>query len=179
VFGALGILAIAFPQVLGNGKNIAQLALSDKLGMALLFALLVAKFIATVGCLATGAPGGLFMPTIAIGALAGGLTGQLWQQHWVLHDAGSCVLIGAGALLAASTQGPVSATVLILELSANANGLILPLVIARVPPANARTGGEFAADAGRPGYVGGHPVLSWRQEARRADYRDHRRPSIF
>jgi H+/Cl- antiporter ClcA len=130
VFALLGVASIVFPQVLGNGKNIVQLAFVDQLGLALIAALLVLKLAATAGCLGTGAPGGLFMPTMAFGALFGALCGYPWEHAWPTHEAGSYAIIGAGALLAAATQGPVSAIAFILELTSNAGGLILPIMLA-------------------------------------------------
>jgi CIC family chloride channel protein len=56
--GLLGVVSIAFPQLLGNGKDIAQLAFSDQLPLALLAALLILKPAATVLCLGSGVPGG-------------------------------------------------------------------------------------------------------------------------
>ncbi len=63
VFTALGGLAIAFPQLLGNGKGPAQLALDGGGGAALLAALVVLKPLVTAACLRSGATGGLFTPT--------------------------------------------------------------------------------------------------------------------
>lgn len=58
IFTALGTLAIAYPQLLGNGKNVVQLALVAKLSVALLAVLLVLKPLVTAACLGSGAPGG-------------------------------------------------------------------------------------------------------------------------
>jgi H+/Cl- antiporter ClcA len=130
VFAIAGIASLAFPQVLGNGKNVVQLAFVDQIGLTLMAVLLILKLAATAGCLSTGAPGGLFMPTMAFGALLGGLLGHFWERGWPTQEPGSYAVIGAGALLAAATQGPVSAIVLVLELASNANGLIVPLILA-------------------------------------------------
>src|SRR5450755_3555399 len=70
------------------------------------------------------------MPTMAFGALLGGLFGHVWERDWPTQEPGSYAVIGAGALLAAASQGPVSAIVLVLELASNANGLIVPLMLA-------------------------------------------------
>jgi H+/Cl- antiporter ClcA len=130
VFAAVGFASIAFPGILGNGKNVVQMAFADQIGLTLIAALLILKLAATAGCLRTGAPGGLFMPTMAFGALLGALLGHPWERGWPTHEPGSYAVIGAGALLAAATQGPVSAIVLILELASNASGLIVPLMLA-------------------------------------------------
>jgi CIC family chloride channel protein len=66
--GVLGIVAIKFPQLLGNGKDITQLAFVGQVAPALLLALLFLKPLATVFCLGSGAPGGLFTPSLALGS---------------------------------------------------------------------------------------------------------------
>ena len=129
-FTSLGIVACAFPQVLGNGGNIAQLTFVDHVSVELLAALVAAKFIATIGSLWTGAPGGLFTPTIAFGALLGGLLGHAWTMLWPEGQLGMFAIIGAGALLAATTQGPISSLVLLLELTYRIDALMVPLMLA-------------------------------------------------
>lgn len=76
VFTALGAAAIFYPDVLGNGKGVVQLAYLDQLGLGLLLPLFALKMIAAPACLSTGSPGGLFTPTITVGALLGGLLGH-------------------------------------------------------------------------------------------------------
>lgn len=78
--GLLGIVSIAFPQILGNGKDIAQLAFTNQVTPLLLLALLFLKPAATVMCLGSGVPGGLFTPSLALGALLGGVLGYAWTS---------------------------------------------------------------------------------------------------
>jgi CIC family chloride channel protein len=130
VFTMLGLLAIWYPQLLGNGKDTAQLAFDNVLDWKLLLTLMVLKLAATAGCLRSGAPGGLFTPTVTFGALLGGLCGHLWSYlPWSTHS-GSYAIVGAGAVLAASTQGPISAIVLLIELTYHINGVVVPLMLA-------------------------------------------------
>ena len=130
VFTVLGLVAIHYPQLLGNSKDTAQLAFQNLLDWRLLFALMVLKLAATAGCLRSGAPGGLFTPTVTFGALLGGFCGHLWSHFpWTTHS-GSYAIIGAGAVLAAATQGPVSAIVLLVELTYRINGVMVPLMLA-------------------------------------------------
>ena len=129
VFTALGVAAIWFPQLLGNGKDTAQLAFLNQIDIRLLFVLMALKVAATSGCLRSGVPGGLFTPTVTVGALLGGGCGQVWTHFGFPAAGGSFAVIGAGAVLAAATQGPVSAIVLILELTYRINGIMIPLII--------------------------------------------------
>jgi CIC family chloride channel protein len=132
VFTALGALAIAYPQLLGNGKPVVQLALVAKLSVALLAVLLVLKPLVTAACLGSGAPGGLFTPTLAYGVLLGGLLGEGWAQIWPGAELGGYAIIGGAAVLAASMQGPLAAVVLLLELTHHADALMVPTLIAVV-----------------------------------------------
>jgi len=130
--GLLGAVSIPFPQLLGNGRDVAQLALAGQLSPALLGALVVLRPVATMLCLGSGAPGGLFTPSLAIGALLGGALGVPWS--WLCPDipAGLFALAGATAMLSATTQGPVSAVVLMMELTGYARAAILPVLVAVV-----------------------------------------------
>jgi chloride channel protein, CIC family len=132
VFAVLGVLAIPFPQLLGNGKNVVQLAFDVKMGAALLGWLLVLRPLATIFVLRAGVPGGLFTPTMTFGALMGAALGQAWSYFSTATDKRSCVLLGTGAVLAASTQAPISSVVFILELTGHASPLLVPLLIAIV-----------------------------------------------
>jgi H+/Cl- antiporter ClcA len=130
VFTALGALAIEYPQLLGNGKELAQVVFIGKLSVGLLAVLLVLKPLATAACLGSGSPGGLFTPTLALGVLLGALLGHAWSELWPGSPDGSYALIGGGAVLAAAMQGPLSATVLMLELTHSPGTLTVPLLLA-------------------------------------------------
>ena len=86
----------------------------------------------TVGSVASGAPGGLFTPSLAAGALMGGALGLLWLRIAPPADPGLCAILGAGAMLAATTQGPISSLVLMMELTGQARLFALPMLIAIV-----------------------------------------------
>ena len=88
------------------------------------------KLLATAASLSTGAPGGLFTPTLTFGALFGGLLGRGWSLFWNVPQPGAFAVIGAGAALAATTQGPVSAIVLMLELTHGLDTIMVPLMLA-------------------------------------------------
>ena len=79
---------------------------------------------------ASGAPGGLFTPTLTLGVLFGALLGHGWGALWPGAGIGSYAIIGGAAVLAASMQGPLSAVVLMLELTHTADGLMVPILLA-------------------------------------------------
>jgi len=132
VFVALGFASVPFPALLGNGKNVVQLAFEPRFGAALILWLLVLRPLSTIACLRAGAPGGLFTPTMTFGALTGAACGQGWSYLMAGADKRSCAVVGAGAVLAAATQAPISSVAFILELTYNASTLMVPLLLAVV-----------------------------------------------
>jgi len=130
VFTALGVVAIAYPQVLGNGKGVVQLALVGRLAVGVMAVLIVLKPLATAACLGSGAPGGLFTPTLTFGVVIGGVLGDAWLQIWPGAPLGSFAVIGGAAVLAACMQAPLAALVLLLELTHHVDGLMVPMLLA-------------------------------------------------
>ncbi|KAA6461780.1 hypothetical protein DYQ86_08965 [Acidobacteria bacterium AB60] len=129
VFCALGASSMIWPAMLGNGKNVIQLAFDARSAGGALFVLLL-RPIATIACLRAGVPGGLFTPTMTLGAMLGAALGEGWGHLWVGADKRSCAFVGAGAVLAAATQAPISSVAFALELTYNTNGLMVPLLLA-------------------------------------------------
>jgi H+/Cl- antiporter ClcA len=127
--GLLGVASIRFPQLLGNGKDVSELLFTDKVPFAVMAALLLLKPLATIMCLGSGAPGGLFTPSLTLGALLGGALGHAWSWLWPGAPAGEFALVGAAAVLAATTQGPISAVVLVMELTGRDRSFIVPLLL--------------------------------------------------
>jgi chloride channel protein, CIC family len=128
--GLIGVVSIAYPQILGNGKDVTQMAFTNQVAPLLLLTLLFLKPLATVLCLGSGVPGGLFTPSLTLGALLGGLLGYVWGLFWPGVPPGLFAVVGAAAVLAATTHGPISAVVLVLELTGRDRSIILPLVLA-------------------------------------------------
>jgi chloride channel protein, CIC family len=132
VFGALGVVSIKYPQLLGNGKGVVQLAVVGGISVGMFAVLLALKPVATSGCLGAGAPGGLFTPTLTIGVLLTGVLAGAWSHIWPHTIPASYALIGGGAFLAAAMQGPLSALVLVLELTRHFDLLMAPALVAVV-----------------------------------------------
>ncbi len=127
--GLLGVASIWFPQVLGNGRDISQLAFMNQVAPILLLTLLLLKPAATVLCMRSGAPGGLFTPSLTVGALLGAILGHAWSWLWPGVPPGLFAVLGAGAVLAATTQGPISTVVLMMELTGRYRSFLLPLLL--------------------------------------------------
>jgi chloride channel protein, CIC family len=131
-FGILGLIAFAYPQLLGNGKDMAHDAFAGADGLILLLALFALKPLVTALCLGSGASGGLFTPTLSTGAMLGGAAGIAWSLAWPGSPAGAYALIGAAAMLGAAMQAPLAGLVLILELTGGGFGIAIPMIAATV-----------------------------------------------
>jgi len=129
--GLLGAISVKFPQVLGNGQDLSEvLFMGGMTSSALLLLLLILRPAATVMCLGSGTPGGLFTPSLTFGALLGGMLGYAGSQLGSAVPLGLFATLGAGALLAATTQGPISAVVLMMELTGRDRSFMAPLLLA-------------------------------------------------
>lgn len=128
--GALGAISLAYPQLLGNGKDMAQQVFLGNGTLGLLLALAVLKPLVTAACLGSGASGGLFTPTMSTGAVLGGGLGLAWSQLWPGSPVGAFAMIGAAAMIGASMQAPLAALVLVLELTHNGFELMVPMIAA-------------------------------------------------
>ncbi|KRN29881.1 chloride channel protein [Liquorilactobacillus mali] len=126
-----GIAAISFPQIMGNGRALAQLSI-DTFNQQMIWLLLVgalAKAIITVFTIRAGASGGTLTPSIAIGAVIGTVLGIIFHSFFIAIPIWQCSLLGACTLLAASQQAPLMALMMIIEISHLNYSAFLPLGI--------------------------------------------------
>ncbi len=127
----VGVLALWLPQVTGNGYETLVGILNERVALGTLALLLVAKILATTFSVTSGSPGGVFTPTLFIGAAVGGSLGG--GIHHLFPDTTASVasyaLVGMGALIAATTHAPMTATVLVAELTGD-YVVVLPLLLA-------------------------------------------------
>jgi chloride channel protein, CIC family len=131
-FTLLGVLALRYPQVLGNGRELAGPVFLGVGTAGLLVALAVLKPFATALCLGSGAAGGLFTPTLATGAVVGAVLGIGWSQLWPGTPIGGYALVGAAAMLGAGLQAPLAGLVLVVELTGTTIPLAVPMIAATV-----------------------------------------------
>ena len=135
----VGVIAIGFPGVCGNGYSVTNDILHEKFLTAAnpllwLAGLLVAKWVATAATVGAGTVGGVFTPTLFVGAAAGALFGTALHQlggSAAGVPAGAFALVGMGAVLAATTRSPLLAMIMIFELSLDYS-LVPPLMLACV-----------------------------------------------
>jgi chloride channel protein, CIC family len=129
-FGILAAIALAFPQLYGNGKGMAHDAFLGIGSLGLLAALAILKPLVTALCLGGGASGGLFTPVMSTGAVLGGALGALWSMMWPGSPIGAYAMIGAAAMIGAGMQAPLAALVLVLELTDSGLQLMVPMIVA-------------------------------------------------
>ncbi len=128
--GIVGLLAIEFPQVWGNGYGPANDILHGQFVAGLLGGVLLAKFLATLMTVGSGAVGGVFTPTLFLGAGVGALFGQLLQSQGLAEELSTAAfaLVGMGGVLAATTHSPLLAMLVVFEISLNYS-LMPPLMV--------------------------------------------------
>ncbi|MGE9293473.1 MAG: chloride channel protein, partial [Puniceicoccales bacterium] len=112
----LAALAIPFPLILGNGHALAENLVRREVPLAMVAMLVFAKPIATLLTVRAGATGGKLTPSLSTGAALGAIMAAGCALLFPVH-AGMVALLGAGAFLAGSLRAPLTAGVLIIELS--------------------------------------------------------------
>jgi H+/Cl- antiporter ClcA len=130
VFPLIGLLAIPFPQLLGNGKGLAQAGFDNEVGLALAATLLLLRVVVLVASLRAGAEGGLLTPGLSIGALLGIILGSFWHHIWPTGSLADFAIVGGAAFLASSVKMPLTAIVLTVELTGIGQQFLVPLSLA-------------------------------------------------
>lgn len=130
---AVGIIAIGFPQVMGDGYGYIEKTLAGDGLIWVMLALVVLKSVATAITLGSGGAGGVFAPSLFIGAVVGGAFGGI--MHWLMPEytasPGAYATVGIGAFLAASTHAPMTAIFLLFEMTGNYL-IIIPIMITSI-----------------------------------------------
>ncbi|MEI6562483.1 MAG: ClcB-like voltage-gated chloride channel protein [Verrucomicrobiota bacterium] len=130
---AVGVLAVFLPEVCGNGYSVINQVIQGHYVWYVLLLILVFKLMATAATFGSGAVGGVFTPTLFVGACMGYLfalaAAPLWPGSPLVPSA--FVLVGMGALLAATTHAPLMAILVLFEMTLDYQ-MILPLMLACV-----------------------------------------------
>jgi chloride channel protein, CIC family len=127
--GAIGFFG--FPQVMGTGYDVIDQALHGQFVWQILLALVFLKLLATTFSFSSGTPGGMFAPTLFIGAMLGGAVGA-FEKHFFPHltgTVGAYSLVGMGVLFAGFLRVPLTSVFMVLEVSGNYS-IILPIILA-------------------------------------------------
>ena len=126
----IGAIAIAFPQVMGVGYDSINLALYGNMVWYVAFALIFIKIIATSITLGSGGSGGIFAPSLFMGAMLGFFFGYVVHSLFpeVTATPGAYALVAMGGLVAGTTRAPITAIIIVFELT-NDYSIILPLMV--------------------------------------------------
>jgi CIC family chloride channel protein len=126
---AAGLLAWFSPSVVGGGENVAQTA---DAAIHIIAALLLIRFVLTMASYGSGAPGGIFAPLLALGALLGnGFSGVHAAIRHVPSDPSAFAIVAMAACFTAIVRSPLTGVVLLLEMTGSWT-LILPMMAASV-----------------------------------------------
>jgi len=132
IFGGIGIglIAIAYPEVMGVGYDSINLALHGNLIWYFALILIFVKVIGTALTLGSGGSGGIFAPSLFMGAALGAAFGGLVHSLFPAFTAtpGAYALVAMGGLVAGTTRAPITAIIIVFELT-NDYHIILPLMI--------------------------------------------------
>ena len=127
----IGIYGLSFPQVFGVGYEAMNEALQGHMPLILLFSLIFIKILITSVTLGSGSSGGIFAPSLFMGAMTGGFFGHILHRLFpaVTAGPGAYALVAMSAVVGATTHAPITAILIIFEMT-NDYKIILPLMIA-------------------------------------------------
>ncbi|MGE5236708.1 MAG: ClcB-like voltage-gated chloride channel protein [Acidobacteriota bacterium] len=126
----VGVLSVDRPEIWGNGYSVVTQIIHARLAWQLVAVVLVLKVVATAATAGSGAAGGVFTPTIFVGASLGFLLGSGVHAAFPGVTAGpdTYAVVGMGALLAATTHAPVMSILMIFEMTLDYD-IVLPLML--------------------------------------------------
>jgi CIC family chloride channel protein len=127
--GSIGYFGL--PQVMGAGYGAIDQAMHSQFVWPVLLALALFKIIATTLSFSSGTPGGMFAPTLFIGAMLGAAVGSFEKIYFphLTGSIGSYALVGMGVLFAAFLRAPLTSVFMVLEVSGNYS-IVLPVILA-------------------------------------------------
>lgn len=128
---AVGLFGFYNPYLFGVGYDGVQEVILGNVGFFTLAALLFLKILATSFTLGSGGSGGIFAPSLFIGAMFGGLFGKIAYSFLpgIVAPSGAYALVGMAAVFAGAAQAPITSFLILFEMTGN-YGMILPLLLA-------------------------------------------------
>jgi CIC family chloride channel protein len=125
----VGVIALIYPHIMGVGYETIRVLFDGQLTLKIMLLLVVLKIFATSVTIGSGGSGGVFAPSLFIGAMLGGAFGTVVNRLFpdVTASTGAYALVGMAAVNGACTLAPLSAIIILFELT-NEYGIILPLM---------------------------------------------------
>lgn len=129
----VGIIGLWHPQVLSGGYGTIQDALRGNLTIGLMLSFAALKILATSFTISSGGSGGVFGPSLFIGAMLGGAVGQFSHQTFphIVGYPGAFALVGMGAFFAGVAKAPIGALLMVCEMT-EGYSLVVPLMLTSV-----------------------------------------------
>jgi CIC family chloride channel protein len=126
----LGLVTLRWPEVVGNGREAIAALFERPIGVEHVLALLLLRLVVTPLAVGSGTVGGVFTPTLFLGAMLGQAFGAgVEALHPSLDaDPGAFAIAGMGCLLAGTTHAPVTAVVMVFEMTLD-YGIVVPLLL--------------------------------------------------
>ena len=131
----VGCIGLMTPKVLSGGYGTIQLALLGKLSVGLMVIMVLTKILATSFTIGSGGSGGVFGPSLFIGAMLGGVVGQLGHTYFseVIANPAAFALVGMAAFFAGVAKAPIGALLMVSEMT-QGYGLVVPLMFVSAIP---------------------------------------------
>ncbi len=129
-FLIIGLLSIYYPAILGNGKTVVQIGLSNAIIPSVAVILLVLRVCIVLGSLRAGAHGGIITPALANGALLSILLCFMWNMYFPYVSQSAFAVVGATAFLATSQKMPITAIIFVAEITGINFQFLLPMLFA-------------------------------------------------
>lgn len=126
-----GIIGFFLPDVLGGGNNLVDALVSKTFSLQILWVLLIAKFFFTMISYGSGVPGGIFLPMLVIGALAGSIFSHILISLGQLdpYYATNIIVLSMAACFSAIVKAPITGTILIMEMTGSFNHMLSLIVV--------------------------------------------------
>ncbi len=135
IFGGIliGTIGLGLPHIFGVGYDSIDACLQNQLGLWLALVLVFAKILSTSLTLGSGGSGGIFAPSLFLGAMTGNFIGSTFHHYFpsFISSPGAYSLVGMGAVVAAATHAPITAIIIIFELTGDYK-IILPLMLSSI-----------------------------------------------
>lgn len=133
-FLCAGVLGFTLPSVLGGGHPLAMQVAAGEFAVGTLCLLLAVKFIFSMVSFGSGAPGGIFLPLLVLGALMGGIYHQTGGMVFGLSDSQlpNFVMLGMAGLFSAIVRAPITGVVLICEMTGSFHHLLTATLVSLV-----------------------------------------------
>ncbi|WP_202117409.1 ClC family H(+)/Cl(-) exchange transporter [Clostridium chromiireducens] len=125
------ILGLLLPEVLGGGHELITSLTEDNFSLTLLVIILVVKFAFTMASFGSGAPGGIFLPLLAIGALIGNVYGEILMHiaHLDSIYINNFIILAMAGYFASVVKSPITGTILITEMTGSFNHLLALAIV--------------------------------------------------